>query len=114
MILDKEGELAPGQIMYRKKFTGIEEDWEKAIIKFIIKKKAYSRVRSPSLFKKMEAENTSFAKRLIAHPKSPFRLFSPITDPHKEDQRSKRNLQPKCCANFSLHQQGEDGGWGEG
>ena len=34
-------------------------------------------------------------------------------DPHKEDQRSKRNLQPKCCANFSLHQPGEDGGWGK-
>ena len=53
VVLDEEGKLAAGQTMHRQKFSVTEE---KAILDFIMGKKAYARVGSPALFKEMAAE----------------------------------------------------------
>ena len=52
VVLDEEGKLAAGQTMLRQKFSATED---KAILEFIVEKKAYARVGSDSLFKEMAA-----------------------------------------------------------
>ena len=53
VIVDEEGKLAAGQTKFYQRFTDAEE---KAILEYIIQKKAYSRVGSKALFKEMAAE----------------------------------------------------------
>ena len=53
VVLDEEGNLAAGQTMHRQKFSVTEE---KAILDFIVGKKAYARLGSRALFKEMVAE----------------------------------------------------------
>ena len=52
VVLDEEGKLVAGQTMLRQKFSVTED---KAILEFIVEKKAYARVGSDSLFKEMAA-----------------------------------------------------------
>ena len=59
VILDEEGKLAAGQTKLQQKFTVAEE---KAILEFIIQKKAYSRVGSKALFKEMAAEGVGVGR----------------------------------------------------
>ena len=53
VVLDEEGKLAAGQSMSHQRFT-VKED--KAILAFIVERKAYARVGSKALFKEIEKE----------------------------------------------------------
>ena len=53
VILDEEGKLVEGQTKKWKRFSVAEE---KAILEYIVEKKAYSRTGSDSLFKEMAAQ----------------------------------------------------------